>query len=64
MKIQFYQHQIDKLVNHLKTELDYDVYPMTSKKDLEEILNVIMFGNKFMNSNDKGEKKQYVDNTI
>jgi len=64
MKIQFYQHQIDKLVNHLKTELNYDVYPMTSKKDLEEILNVIMFGNKFMNSNDKGEKKQYVDNTI
>jgi len=64
MKIQFYQHQIDKLVNHLKTELDYEVYPMTSKKDLEEILNVIMFGNKFMNSNDKGEKKQYVDNTI
>tara|TARA_R100001082_G_scaffold99963_1_gene68872 strand:+ start:145 stop:327 length:183 start_codon:yes stop_codon:yes gene_type:complete len=48
MKIQFYQHQIDNLVNHLKTELDYDVYPMTSKKDLEEILNVIMFGNKFM----------------
>ena len=64
MKIQFYQHQIDKLVNHLKTELDYDVYSMTSKKDLEEILNVIMFGNKFMNSNDKGEKKKYVDNTI
>jgi len=64
MKIQFYQHQIDKLVNHLKTELDYDVYPMTNKKDLEEILNVIMFGNKFMNSNDKGEKKKYVDNTI
>mgnify|MGYP003125067474 CR=1 FL=1 len=48
MKIQFYQHQIDNLVNHLKTELDYDVYPMTSKKDLEEILDVIMFGNKFM----------------
>ena len=64
MKIQFYQHQIDNLVNHLKIELGYDVYPMTNKKDLEEILNVIMFGNKFMNSNDKGEKKQYVDNTI
>ena len=48
MKIQFYQHQIDNLVNHLKTELDYDVYPMTSKKDLKEILDVIMFGNKFM----------------
>ncbi len=32
MKIQFYQHQIDKLVNHLKTELDYDVYPMTRKR--------------------------------
>mgnify|MGYP003141695757 CR=1 FL=1 len=62
MKIQFYQHQIDKLVNHLKTELDYDVYSMTSKKDLEEILNVIMFGNKFMNSNDKGEKKKYKEN--
>ena len=48
MKIQFYQHQIDNLVNHLKIELGYDVYPMTNKKDLEEILNVIMFGNKFM----------------
>ena len=36
MKIQFYQHQIDKLVNHLKTELDYDVYPMTSKKTLKK----------------------------
>ena len=51
MKIQFYQHQIDNLVNHLKIELGYDVYPMTNKKDLEEILNVIMFGNKFMESN-------------
>ncbi len=64
MKIQFYQHQIDKLVNHLKIELGYDVYPMTNKKDLKEILDVIMFGNKFMESNDKGEIKQYVDNTI
>ena len=64
MKIQFYEHQIDRLVNHLKIELGYDVYPMTNKKDLKEILDVIMFGNKFMESNDKGEIKQYVDNTI
>ena len=32
MKIQFYEHQIDRLVNHLKIELGYDVYPSLIKQ--------------------------------
>ena len=57
MKIEFRQAQVGTLVKFL-----YQLKQVKSGREeiqIKELINTIMFGNEFMDSDDKGAKKQY-----
>ena len=59
MKIEFKQAQVGALVKFL-----YQLKQVKSGREeiqIEELINTIMFGNEFMNSDDKGEIKTYTE---
>jgi len=59
MKIEFKQVQVDALVRFL-----YQLKQVKSGREeiqIQELINTIMFGNEFMDSEDKGEIKTYTE---
>ena len=59
MKIELKQEQVDALVRFL-----YQLKQVKSGREeiqIQELINTIMFGNEFMNSDDKGEIKTYTE---
>ena len=57
MKTYFRQAQVGTLLKFL-----YQLKEVKSGREaiqIEELINTIMFGNEFMDSDDKGAKKQY-----
>ena len=59
MKIELKQEQVDALVRFL-----YQLKQVKSGREeiqIQELINTIMFGNEFMDSDDKGEIKTYTE---
>jgi len=59
MKIEFREPQVGTLVKFL-----YQLKQVKSGREeiqIEELINTIMFGNEFMDSEDKGEIKTYTE---
>jgi len=59
MKIEFKTEQLQLLVKSL-AQLSA-VKNGIEKRRIEDLINVIMFGNEFMDSDDKGERKKYTE---
>ena len=57
MKIDFREAQVENLLKYLNQLKE--VKSGREEIQIEELINTIMFGNEFMDSDDKGEKKQY-----
>lgn len=59
MKIDFRQAQVGTLLKFLYQLKHSSNITGREAIQIEELINTIMFGNEFMDSDDKGEKKQY-----
>ena len=57
MKIDFREAQVESLLKYLNQIKE--IKSGTEEIQIEELINTIMFGNEFMDSDDKGALKQY-----
>jgi len=57
MKIDFREAQVESLLKYLNQIKE--IKSGTEEIQIEELINTIMFGNEFMDSDDKGELKHY-----